>query len=363
MRIAVRVDRDEALRAGRDAHGWVVVEVPAESLSPEDREEVIRASQWHGVRQETKDLLSADYYLIPRTQIAWADLEAIQRVCAESRRHREEEEAEEAAREERERLEHEEHVRLSAELSREIERLGIDGLLALRESGCWLTAGETVGIQRTSLRPGESYAPIPHGHWPTYPAVSDAATTICREAARILAEREDAKRATAVAEAEAAEARRLVVLGEAVQRLGTESQRERWEAGVLVHREVIGLLWQEAFSGLTQAGLTVLVDQRHCNPGSYSALDALTEEEWAVVKQIKAWEGWERVVGTILPDDVERKHVDGFAVEYSTAKVEDWDTGECARRRLAYAEITIDHQGIDLSADVVLSDEIVESDE
>jgi hypothetical protein len=81
------------------------------------------------------------------------------------------------------------------------------------------------------------------------------------------------------------EQRKLAQLTEAVNRLGTESQKERWAAGVMERAEALNLLWQEIVAPLLAAGLEPLKNEPHI-PDSYeSEKSTLTDEQWVVAKK------------------------------------------------------------------------------
>ena len=59
MKVRINVDKVEALKAGLDRHGLVVIDVPASSLSPEQREELAR----HDYAFSNRNECPADFYL------------------------------------------------------------------------------------------------------------------------------------------------------------------------------------------------------------------------------------------------------------------------------------------------------------
>lgn len=96
------------------------------------------------------------------------------------------------------------------------------------------------------------------------------------------------------------EARKLGQLADAVARFGTESQKERWNAGVLPHREALDLIWLDAMKPVISAGLYPDDGTKyHLGESITSANESekrtLDDEEWATVKEIRAalGEEWE----------------------------------------------------------------------
>jgi hypothetical protein len=109
---------------------------------------------------------------------------------------------------------------------------------------------------------------------------------------------EDKRRSDAVKEK--IEERKTAQLADAVARLGTDEQKERWEAGVMPRKEALFLIWQEAVSPAIEAGLEPDGGNGYHMGENVDDEDetekrTLSAEEWEAAKQIKAALGdeWE----------------------------------------------------------------------
>lgn len=100
MKVRISIDKVEALKAGRDRHGLAVVEVPAESLTPEQREEL---AQYHYPRYGSSSN-DVDFYLDGRdyaAKVAEATPDTVRVILDALRSHRLAEEEEKKAKHEK----------------------------------------------------------------------------------------------------------------------------------------------------------------------------------------------------------------------------------------------------------------------
>lgn len=100
-----------------------------------------------------------------------------------------------------------------------------------------------------------------------------------------------------IARETATEARKFCQLTDAVTRLGTKTQSDRWNAGVMARSEAIDLLWHEMVAPLTAAGFEPLKNEYHitektdegdeieCSEGDKKTL---TDEEFVAAKKATA---------------------------------------------------------------------------
>lgn len=88
-------------------------------------------------------------------------------------------------------------------------------------------------------------------------------------------------------------------LGDAVDRRGTDTQKERWSAGVMPVKEAIDLIFSEVTLPLTLAGMETLPStQYHVGDSDWDQDETekrtLSDEEWVASKKIKSTlgDGW-----------------------------------------------------------------------
>lgn len=87
-------------------------------------------------------------------------------------------------------------------------------------------------------------------------------------------------------------ARKVSQLSEAVKHLGSDSQKERWDAGVMPRREVLDLIWNDWVKPLRKAELEPLHNAWHIagyeDEFNESVKETLNDSQWAIVKKVKA---------------------------------------------------------------------------
>lgn len=95
------------------------------------------------------------------------------------------------------------------------------------------------------------------------------------------------------------EAGKTAQLAEAVNKYGTESQRERWNENLMPRNEAVELLWQKTFEPLLAEGFELnkstgyLLTTETDEYGEEIDMDetekrTLNDEQWATVKKIKS---------------------------------------------------------------------------
>lgn len=282
----------EALRRGLDARAEQVLhgEVGAEALD-------LDAVQ---VSEDGKAEVTWTHYRARALRLLDAPLASVEEALDVLRRRQQEEAAEEESARQREAEEHEERV---AE--------------ALRQGYTYF-----VDDSRDQVR---------------YDLLRDERIDHLLEEARAELQR---RRREAEAAEEAAEQRRRAQLAEAVDLYGSDSQRERWEAGVLPHREAVDLIYAEAVRPLLDAGLTVEDGTRyHCSGDTRSenTISRLSTEEWSLA----------RVVPLCVPR--------GTQISYWRQRGEsEGEYGECVRHERVLARCEWRVGEIEVCADVIL---------
>jgi hypothetical protein len=319
MKIAVYVPRDAALLRGDDTHGWQSVEIAAESLTPGQRLALIDAAK----RRASTVVDGADYTLndVGLTQ---ATDDAVRRYLDSQAARIEREADEERARKEQQKREHEAAVAYA--LAQGAECLLLDRWRTWSVS----TSIDVPGNRRVDIGDDARVAPL-----------IEQAREIAREcnAEREAAE-EEAERAK-----EAEEERRVKQLGEAVARLGTMSQRERWAAEVMPRAEAIELIEAETWQPLRDSDLVLLDDSEWHVDGrnpTTSDLRTLTDDEWSVAREIRR----------LMPDAKISYYIDSAIGEDYSAIGEDYD--DC-RVWARYAQVRQTVGVLDLCVDVLLS--------
>jgi len=84
--------------------------------------------------------------------------------------------------------------------------------------------------------------------------------------------------------------RKLDQLTDAVNSLGSPSQRERWAAGVMPRNEALGLIWRgpQFAEKLIAGGYEPMFNEIHGACDSASQKHTITDEQWAEVKKLMA---------------------------------------------------------------------------
>ncbi|MCK9570161.1 hypothetical protein M0R72_14550 [Candidatus Pacearchaeota archaeon] len=139
-------------------------------------------------------------------------------------------------------------------------------------------------------------------------------------------------------QAKAVKARKYAQLTEAVQRLGTEEQRDRWSEGLMSPREAVALIEQEALAPLADYTLPILASGGVGGPGSlYTSILYLRADEYTALRTIK----------TALPTATIRLY-------RVSEDVTDDDDGTLMKFRWTVAEVQMTVGEIEIIRDVVL---------
>jgi hypothetical protein len=324
MRILMQIDRDAALRAGRDKYGWQPLDIAAADLTTEEREQLI-AHDCRRYASTEADGTRADY-AIQSAGSAWPitepTVEGLRAALASfSERERQEQEREQQRQQEKT-AEHEARVAK---------------LLAL-------PTADLIHQPYLDMAWDISYGLRDVKSDPRVAGILAAAEAL---AAERNAQRE-AKRAAREQAEQQAEERKHAQLAEAVARLGTESQKERWAEGLLPTREAIDLIVAEKLAPLdglrieSPSEYWVAKCSEECNgTTSESQLETLTDEEWNAFRLYRT--------------DLAKS---GAEIEYYRQS----RTCEHAKVRASLARVTWTVGEIEIERDIVLAEHVTEID-
>jgi hypothetical protein len=312
VRIMMRVGRDESLLAGRETHGEIVVDVPVGNLSDSERSILTRYAAHHE---------GADYSLASGVYIegqpatppasAIADEAAVHTAIAHIAATAAMAAAKKAA------------DAKEAETERLARQTVLRAFLADKSARAIVDNDHEVHIKNVRFYP--SAGDLESQVHDAAVARRDADTT-----------RDAAAKQTWAQEEAAAEARKHEQLTEAVTRLGSDLQRERWEAGVMPVAESIALVEGEALLPLRDAGLSLMpANEEHLdsddiehaeNCGQYGTPDVsydeshkstLDDEQWTNLKKLRAaipsGAEMDQMLATISCDDCGEKKQLAFA--------------------------------------------------
>lgn len=115
---------------------------------------------------------------------------------------------------------------------------------------------------------------------------------------------EDTRRSDAKKEAE--DLRKKQQLTEAVNRLGTDLQKKKWEAGLMARAEVLGLLWNEAFAPLEDAEISSYKTNEYVhNQVGAEYHDAYWKQDKKTTLTDLEFESLQKAISLITPDKYE----------------------------------------------------------
>jgi hypothetical protein len=291
VRILIQVGRDEALLAGHDVHGEIVVDVPVGNLSENERSIITRcAAHKSGPDGDADYSLASGVYIgghsatpppaaiadeaAVHAALAHIDAELAQITAANDAKKAADDAKAAAARLARQPV-------LRAFLEDPLARAAVD-------------QDHEVHIKNVRFYP--SAGDLESQVHAAAVARRDADTTRDTEAKQTRAQEEAA-----------AEARKHEQLTEVVNRLGSDLQRERWAAGVMPVAEAVALVEGEALKPLRDAGLTLIDPTReHLDTddiehagccGQYGTPDVsydeshkstLDDEQWTNLRKLRA---------------------------------------------------------------------------
>lgn len=213
MKIALWVDKEAALRSGRDEHGWVVVDIPAAEISENDRDTITSHKGLTSRVNDKADFLLEGKGYVQAYQISVANRETLHLAC-------------EAIREEDAKREAEEAAQRQERIAESIKRLRAYLANPEDEYAPWTPA--QVGDNSEELN--QLYAQV--------------AEVRHKLEAKWKAEAEERERVAEV-QKKLAEERKTEQLRALVERLGTDNQKARLAEGLLPASEGWGLLEAE----------------------------------------------------------------------------------------------------------------------
>lgn len=284
MKVRVTVAEVEAVKRGLSAHGNIVIDIDPAILSPDEREEIVRDYHWdQGNRLFLANASESDVGPLP--PVDEATVENVRKLLA---------------------------LRIAGRkqvaMKREIGRAAIVTKFLGKKPEDFFHANQLNGNFEphlgpywlpSDLRPTETEIPLVNAH-------KKAVLDLYEGLEKAWDEKQAAKKLAAEEEA----ARKQSQLADAVTRLGSESQRERWGAGVMPVAEAIGLIVAEAAKPLTDAGISIMDASEYHVEGSdqtETQKRTLNDEQWRKTKKIMTIMGgdwkysyWQQIA---KPDD------------------------------------------------------------
>jgi hypothetical protein len=273
VKVLVDVDKSEAVKISNNNFGQRSIDIDLDQLTPDQRDELSRCDVPYSVQEKYK--IPVDFYVqqfsdVPPIAIATADNMLMQLDFIRKKRITDEK-----------------------RIAEQIEKKIVEWIAKTDDQ----KIGEGYTYNRLKIY-GDYELPSSD---PRVKAERERLTKIITEKHaemdRIAAERklevekENAKNAAGKARIEAA---KTAQLSEAVLRLGTDLQIERWEEGVMPRREALDLIAADLIKPIIADGISVLPAGLHvagCQEGTEKR--TLTDDEFTIAKRVRAlMPGW-----------------------------------------------------------------------
>jgi hypothetical protein len=286
MKIYLEINKSAAVRAGLDKWGGVVLDVPADDLTPAQRETLIRSFNAHHTVDVAYNLHAVSYgnsaiktaVSTALENVSIATIDTVRAVLDAIPGAVEKHEAEKAAHEAEKAAHEAEKAAREAAVLHELSQIPVEDLIRCTASGEWIA--ESVPNMRPTLQEALTYYR------------KDVRTEIDR--------RNEASGAAKKAAATDALRRENAAIAAWVLAHGSESRQERHAAGLLDKKEVLGAMHEDAFARfasferyqkLEEHDTPCANDHDHDEHNVSFDVDtakSLTDAEWVTFRSLRA---------------------------------------------------------------------------